>query len=172
MKDYIYVIIAIGAALIFVLAMLTKRITALYSQRREDERTNHSRQTMLPLRIQAYERLTILMERLSPEELLLRYNSQVNTVGELQLILLSAVRSEYEHNVAQQIYVSPTLWNMLTETRNTLLTIINQSAVELAPNAPAYELSKRIMDNMTAFPSPPTVDTLRAIRREAQAVLG
>ncbi len=171
MKDETFILIAVGAAIVFALLWLVKRMSTLHVQRQKAVRIENSRQAIFPMRMQAYERLAILMERLTPEELLLRYNGQATTVAELQLMLLSAVRSEYEHNVAQQIYVSPVLWEMISKTRNTLLTLINQSAVDLDPEAPAFQLAKRIIDNITALPSPPTSPVLAAIRKEAHAVL-
>ena len=171
MRDEKFIIIAVGAAIVLALLWVAKRLSNLHMQRHKANRMENSRQAMFPMRVQAYERLTILMERLSPDELLLRYNNKAETVGELQLMLLSAVRSEYEHNVAQQIYLSPALWDMISNTKNTLITLINQSAVDLEPDAPAFQLSKRIIDNVAAFPNFPTAETLAAIRKEAQLVL-
>jgi len=170
MKDEIIIIIAVGAAVVFALLWVVKRMTTLHMQRHKANSIEHSRQALFPIRMQAYERLAILMERMTPDELLLRYNNKANTISELQLILLSAIRSEYEHNVAQQIYVSPALWDMINNIKNTLITLVNQSAVDLEPDAPAYQLSKRIIDNVSTFPTSLTEEVLASIRKEAQAM--
>jgi hypothetical protein len=171
MKDETFIIIAVGAIIIFALLWMARHIHTLHLRYQKTIKKENSRQATFPMRMQAYERLAILMERLTPEELLLRYNKQASTVEELQIMLLSAVRSEYEHNAAQQIYVSPALWEMISNARHTLLTLINQSAVDLAPDAPSYQLAKRIIDHTTALSSPPTSHVLASIRTEAHAVL-
>lgn len=66
------------------------------------------------LRLQAYERLTLLTERIAIPELLLRLNTGEITPSNLQSALLIAVQKEHEHNLSQQIYVSSQLWQMIT----------------------------------------------------------
>ena len=66
------------------------------------------------LRLQAYERLALLTERIAVPGLILRLNTGEITASNLQSSLLIAVQKEFEHNLSQQIYISSQLWQMLT----------------------------------------------------------
>jgi len=124
-----------------------------------------------PLRLQAYERLILLMERLTLSELVMRYAGQGGSVADLQLLLLGAVRAEMEHNYTQQIYVSSEAWNCVITARNSVSTIINQAAIALQPEEPAIALSKKIIEMAAAEPAPSTSTAIRILKAEAQAIL-
>lgn len=113
-------------------------------RRREFEfRVLHTKETT-PLKLQAYERLTLLLERISPESMLIRHSPLDLTVNQYHQILLSMIRQEYEHNLSQQIYVSAILWETIRGAKEKLIAVINRSAEELDHQLPAIELSKKI----------------------------
>jgi hypothetical protein len=118
------------------------------------------------LRLQACERLILLMERINPTELALRYNHRAGTVADLQLFLLNAVREETAHNYAQQLYVSNAAWAQVTAARNTIMNLINQSAGALQPGDPAVALSKKIIDSAAVLDPQPTLNAIKAIKAE------
>lgn len=100
-----------------------------------------------PVRLQAYERFTLLLERISPHSLLLRVNPHDMKAGKYHQELLNDIRQEFEHNLSQQIYISPILWETIRGTREKLIGIINKSSEEIEDKAPALSLSKKIFDN-------------------------
>jgi hypothetical protein len=118
------------------------------------------------LQVQAYERLILLMERINPTELVLRYNNRAGTVTDLQRFLLHAVREETAHNYAQQLYVSNATWTQVMAACNTVMNLINQSAGALQPGDPAVALSKKIIDNAALLDPPPTLNAGKAIKAE------
>jgi hypothetical protein len=120
------------------------------------------------LQLQAYERLILLMERINPTELVLRYNNRAGTVTDLQLFLLNAVREETAHNYAQQLYVSNEAWTQVMAARNTIMNLINQSAGAMQPGDPAVALSKKIIDNAAILDPPPTLNAIKRIKAEAR----
>src|SRR5829696_1676616 len=63
-----------------------------------------------PLKLQAYERLVILCERISLPNLISRVNQPNLTVGEMQYMLVENIKQEFEYNASQQIYVSQAAW--------------------------------------------------------------
>lgn len=75
----------------------------------------------LPLRLQAYERLILLCERMSIDDLLLRLRTRDMNSMELKNVLMLAVKQEFDHNLAQQLYVSEKLWEILSTAKNQLL---------------------------------------------------
>jgi hypothetical protein len=126
---------------------------------------------VLPLRLQAYERFTLLLERISPESLLLRFSgSNLNSI-ELQSQLLAAIRAEYEHNVSQQIYISSSLWAKIGQARNQVIQLINISARETEAQAPAIELSRHILGNMTIKAQKMMQETLQQLHAEVENLL-
>ena len=83
----------------------------------------------LPIRLQAYERLTLFLERIELNNLLHRVRVDGMTVRDFQVALLSNIRSEYQHNVTQQIYVTPELWGTIKGIKEEIISIINQFTI-------------------------------------------
>lgn len=134
------------------------------------ERTDINNET-LKLRLQAHERLTLYAERASLKNLVARTPYFDRTVVDYQLALLDALKTEYEYNVTQQIYVSVDLWKAVTNLRDQNSYIINQIAAMLPQQANAVELSKRLLEyasNEKAELSPIVLD---AIQFEAKKFL-
>ena len=102
-------------------------------------------ETVLPNRLHAYERMSLFLERISPQNLVTRLNNGEYTAIEFQQILLGEIRNEYNHNVSQQIYMSDELWNMIKTAKEELVMNINAAASEVAPDAKALELSRKIL---------------------------
>lgn len=128
-------------------------------------------QTVLPLRLQAYERFALFLERISPESLLLRCSKPNLTSIELQNELLAAIRSEYEYNVSQQIYISSQLWVKVGLSRNQVIQLINISANEVAASVPAIELGKKILANTTIQAQKTIQETLQQLHSEVATFL-
>ena len=83
----------------------------------------------LPLRLQAYERLTLLLERIDPNSLLIRVKPTGNDLNKYEQDLVSSIEDEFVHNLSQQIYVSVEMWNVTRTTKNTTIQIIRQTAM-------------------------------------------
>ena len=83
----------------------------------------------LPLRLQAYERLALFLERISPTKLLIRVAPLNDDKIAYQNLLVQHIEQEYEHNLAQQIYVSDECWLMLVTAKNTIVQNIRKNAL-------------------------------------------
>ena len=83
----------------------------------------------LPLRLQAYERLALFLERISPTKLLIRVAPLNDDKISYQNLLVQHIEQEYEHNLAQQIYVSDECWLMLVTAKNTIIQNIRKNAL-------------------------------------------
>jgi hypothetical protein len=118
-----------------------------------------------PVRLQAYERIALFLERVEFNNLLHRVRKQNMNVRDFQLALHSSIRQEFEHNVTQQVYVSIELWNMVRACKEEVLSTINKVATEIPPEAPSLELSKRIFTHLieqeTNSPSQRTLQKLK-----------
>jgi len=106
-----------------------------------------------PLQLQAYERITVLAERIAIPSLVSRASQQSNlSAREMQLLLLESVKQEYEYNASQQIYVTPVAWEAVKNLKDQNMLIINQVASTLPPDARGIDLNKRLMDFIISQP--------------------
>src|SRR5690554_3644420 len=81
---------------------------------------------LLPLRLQAYERLTLFLERIDPLKLLVRVKPFSDSKDDYENLLVRNIEQEFEHNLAQQIYVSPECWNVVVAAKNATINLIRQ----------------------------------------------
>ncbi|OFX24930.1 MAG: hypothetical protein A2033_14805 [Bacteroidetes bacterium GWA2_31_9] len=138
------------------------------SQKRRLEYKSNNQKLITPVRLQAYERLTLLLERISPESLIMRCQSQGMTVKQLQSDLLSVIRAEFDHNLSQQIYVSPQTWEIIKSTRENIVKLVNSCSDGLNADAPAIELSRRILETVMANEKNPTAIALDFLKAEVK----
>ncbi|MBN2669858.1 MAG: hypothetical protein JXR60_11605 [Bacteroidales bacterium] len=124
---------------------------------------------LTPLRLQAYERLVLFLERISPHSLLPRTTQVSSTVAHLQSQLLNQIRTEFEHNMSQQIYISKEAWSVTKSAKEQIIKIINQSADKIAKDAPAFELSKTILEYTIQTGSSPTDTAINFLKKEVDS---
>ena len=98
------------------------------------------------LQLQAYERLTLLTDRIALPNLINRVNQPGLSVKDMQSLLSQTLRQEFEHNTTQQIYVSPEAWDAVRNLKEQNLLIINQVASFLPANATGLDLNKSILE--------------------------
>ncbi|HNQ11916.1 MAG TPA: hypothetical protein PKH65_03580 [Bacteroidia bacterium] len=148
--------------------LMVKKMFDRDSQTRLMELKIKNRRDVLALRLQAYERMILFLERISPNNLLIRSSSPGLSAGEFQSILLQNIRTEYEHNVTQQIYMSIPAWASVRAAREGVIKLINTSMNELDPNAPSIELSKKIFDTIIKMESQGVQMSIDFIKEEAR----
>ncbi len=123
-------------------------------------------QYILPIRLQAYERLVLFLERISPESLLMRINRQGMTSKQLHSELLAVIRAEFEHNLTQQIYVSREAWEIVKNARSNLVKIINEAAKSIEPDSPSLKLSQTILEEIIEKEASPADVAIDFIKKE------
>lgn len=99
---------------------------------------------ILPVRLQAAERLCLLLERITPNNLIRRVNTGNYTAQELHQRLLAEVREEFNHNVSQQVYFSDETWESVKNAVEQVITMINRASQDLNEEARDIDLNKRI----------------------------
>jgi len=113
----------------------------------EQQLRTEARKDTLPLRLQAYERLSVFLERISPANLIPRTIQPGMSAQMLKQALIQSIRAEYEHNVSQQIYVSSNVWRTISLVKDEIIKDINLLSASVPPDVPAKELSKRILEH-------------------------
>jgi hypothetical protein len=127
---------------------------------------------MLRLQLQAYERLIILTERLGLQYLLSRFDVNSANAAQMQQQLVQTIRSEFEYNVSQQLYVSSQAWDAVSNLKEQNIFIINQLSGMVKPESPALELGQKIAELLAADENAslqPVVTSL--LRKEAKELI-
>jgi hypothetical protein len=125
-------------------------------------------ETVLPNRLQAYERITLFLERISPQNLLIRLNAPGMTAREFHQLLLLEMRNEYNHNVSQQVYMSEEVWDLVKNAKEDLIVSINDAAGEMGMEATSLDLSKKIFEKSVNKPVDPIAHALSELKKEIQ----
>ncbi len=125
---------------------------------------------LIPMRMQAFERAVLYLERISPNNLLIRVYEPGLSSGEFHRELLNTIRSEYEHNVTQQVYMSNSSWAAVRQGRDELVKVINMAAERSGPNAPGAELSKHVFQIMMDEENFPVQKAIDQVKSEAYSL--
>jgi hypothetical protein len=123
------------------------------------------------MRLQAYERLILFLERISPDVLVLRLKGQCRTNADLHLAILQQIRSEYEHNISQQLYVSDEIWACVKRTKEQIGLLIGDMAKNVNSDGDSIQLAKAIMDKLVEDGESPVSATIKSIKAEARKIL-
>lgn len=83
----------------------------------------------MPLRLQAYERMALFLERISPSKLLIRMSPKSVNKAEYESLLIQSIEQEFEHNLSQQIYISDKCWSIVTTAKNATIQLIRKAAM-------------------------------------------
>lgn len=137
-------------------------------RKRRIEMTLASQKTILPIRLQAYERITLFLERISPESMIMRLALSDKSAKQLQSELLATIRAEFEHNLSQQVYISREAWEKVKNARSNTVSLINSAAEQIEGTASALTLSKMILDMMMEHRSTITAPALDYLKKEVQ----
>jgi hypothetical protein len=100
----------------------------------------------IKMQLQAYERLTLFIERCGLKNLVGRLSPEGLNVAQLQAVFVQTIKTEYEYNISQQVYISPELWRAITNMKEQNIYIVNQLSSGLSPDASGAMLSKAILE--------------------------
>ncbi|MCB8963976.1 MAG: hypothetical protein H6536_02915 [Bacteroidales bacterium] len=141
------------------------------ANRRKTELLFGSNKITLPIRLQAYERLILLLERISPESIIVRVNKKGMLASDLQAALLGNIRAEWEHNLSQQLYVSNEAWEMVRNAKENIVKLINISSDRVNPNESAIVLSQKILETMVELDTNPVSYAVDFLKKEVKEIL-
>lgn len=165
-----YIIIALIPALA-VLAVVyiilkkqgEKEIAALSIQLKKERQT-----FFLEPRVDAYQRVVLLMERINPHSLIMRTHNAKMSAHLFQSELLDNIRKEFDHNVAQQIFISTEAWEMVKKSKEETIKIINIAGNQMEKEATATDLSGKIFEIVAELEELPSDITIKYLKRELQ----
>ena len=135
-------------------------------QRRRYLLHKESQKHALPLRVQAYERMALFLERIAPGNLLVRVKPYKNKKEDYAILLTKSIEQEFEHNLAQQIYVSEECWNVIKASKNATINNIRKTAAKEEITT-ADELRQHILNSLLEQ-QPPSETGLAYIKKEVR----
>ncbi len=121
---------------------------------------------LTPIRLQAYERVILFLERISPESLIMRIQQPGMSAKQLLVSMLITVRSEFEHNLSQQIYLSSESWEAVKNAKENVIKLLNVAGSRVNENAKSIDLGKIIIEMYISVDNPPIAKAINNIKEE------
>ncbi len=147
---------------------LIKQFTSAKVHEQATEVRKEDHKQLLPLRLQAYERLTLFAERIQPGSLLLRVHKGNMSSRTFHAELVATIREEYEHNVTQQIYVSDKAWTKVRQAKEETIRLVNLSYEQTGDTPSGTELSRHIFENVSRLTHTPSQECLVVIKEDVR----
>lgn len=164
--------ISIPALIVLLTAWIILRNMLKNDQdKRRQELIIQNSRTVTPIKLQAYERIILFLERISLESLLVRVSSPDMTAQQLHTAMLNAIRSEFEHNLSQQIYMSQPAWEVVRNARSNMIKIINSEVEKLPPESSGMSLSKRLLEKIMELEQEPTRAAIDYVKNEISRMI-
>ena len=160
--------ITVPALIVFITVyqLMKQFMESQYKVKTLDFKQNQQK-TTIPLRLQAYERLSLFCERISVPNLVLRLRSDGMNSRDLRLSMLIAIQKEFEHNITQQVYISEQLWQIIKISRDDVVNVMNMAYQEVDPEADARAYSQALFQVLDERDLHPLDKALSAIKKEA-----
>ncbi len=168
MEDIWYILrYAIPSVVVFITAyFLLKEFFRNEQSRRHMDMMAERMRISLPLRLQAYERLVLFLERISPNSLIMRVHMPGLSARELHKLMIKNIRDEYAHNLSQQIYVSPKAWELIIRAYEEVIAQTNALTAALDQKADGSALSQKLLEAELARSA--TKEALDYLKSEAR----
>jgi len=165
LKIFLTVLFLLGAVLVSIWYYFRIRPASLVSQ--PGARTGEpSHQVFQALKYQACERLVLLLERITPNNLILRVHTSEMTIPQLQTALIKSVREEFEYNLSQQLYVSRETWELIRNAKEDTIRLINTATANLTDQATSRDLAAEFLYLSISQESSPVTQALNLIKQE------
>jgi len=159
--------ITIPALIVFFTTWIVLRTMIRNDQdKRRQELILQNNKLITPIKLQAYERVVLFLERISLESLLVRVSSPDMSSSQLHSAMLNAIRSEFEHNLSQQIYMSQQAWEVVRNARSNMIKIINSEVEKIPPDSSGMALSKRLLEKIMELDKEPTRAAIDYVKGE------
>ncbi len=142
-------ILTVAGVIVFLIAyFFIKEQLQKYFYLKQQELNATAKASLLTLRLQAHERLIVFVERINPLNLLIRLHQQGLTAKDLQAVILTEIRAEYQHNVSQQLYISTANWQLIKKLKDDTIAIVNNVVINLPEQALGIDLCKNVMQHL------------------------
>lgn len=172
MDTFSYVLLAVLPSIVVFLTSfyLIKMFVRNEQKKNFMELKAENQKTTVPIRLQAFERVALYLERISPSNMIMRIYKPGMSARLLQSELLKTVRTEYDHNVAQQVYMSSAAWQSVKTAKEETIRMINIASTRISDDANGNDLSKSILEVASQLDKNPSEYALEFIKKEIRAI--
>ena len=173
MKLFIFLgfLIVTSAALVYVVYLFLKKQGEKDLIYLQGELKKQRQEYFLPMRLEAYQRAILLMERIHPNSLVMRLHNPGLPAKALQVEFMKSIRDEYDHNVAQQLFISPVGWKMIKNSKEDIIKLINVAGEQMNATSTGLDMSSKIFEMLAQLNQLPSEVTVEFLKREFQELL-
>lgn len=167
--DLLKIVLPAGMIL-YAMYLVVKSFLTKDFERRLIEMKVKNTEIILPIRLQAYERMSLFLERISLSNVIVRVNDPSYNVAQFQQLLLLDIRNEFQHNLSQQVYMSDQTWVLIKKSMEDVVSTINMAASVLPPDARGIELARKVFEIQSERSEEPTAPALKYLKDEIRKV--
>lgn len=168
---FLGILIVSSAALVYVVYLFLKKQGDKELIYLQGELKKQRQEYFLPTRLEAYQRAILLMERIHPNSLVMRLHNPGLPAKALQMEFIKSIREEYDHNVAQQVFISPEGWLMIKNSKEDIIKLINAAGEQMSTTSTGLDLSSKIFEMLTQLKQLPSEVTVEFLKKEFQSLL-
>ena len=150
--------------------ILRKLVDSRYHLQALELKAKYSKDA-IPLKLQAYERLILFCDRIDVPNLIMRLNSRDMSSAGLKSAMMISVQKEYEHNIAQQLYISNKLWQIISLAKNDVISFIEMNTQGFAADDRSEELARKLLNEYGKLERSPINIAISAIKEESKYLL-
>ena len=154
-----------GVAYYFLNKVNTEKALAHSAEMRKD-RQKH----ILPMKVEAYQRLILFLERIHPNSIVMRVHNPAKNATLMQHELLEQIRSEFEHNIAQQMFVSPQAWDMAKRAKDDVMQLVHIAGKQMEVSSTSTDMSAKMFELVAQVDPFPTDIAIRFLKEEFQSM--
>ena len=122
-----------------------------------------SQKDTLPIRLQAYERMALFLERIAIPSLVVRVGPKNNNKNDYENLLIKSIETEFEHNLSQQIYMTDECWNIIKAAKSATIQMIRKAGMSESDSAD--KLREDVL-NETMEKQSPSATALSYVKKE------
>ena len=168
---FLGILLVTAVALVYIVYLFLKKQGEKELIYLQGELKKQRQEYFLPTRLEAYQRAILLMERIHPNSLVMRLHNPGLPAKALQIEFIKSIREEYDHNVAQQLFVSPEGWQMIKNSKEDIIKLINAAGEQMSPTATGLDLSSKIFEMLAQLKQLPSEVTVEFLKKEFQQLL-
>jgi hypothetical protein len=165
---FLGILLVTSVALVYVVYLFLKKQGEKELIYLQGELKKQRQEYFLPTRLEAYQRAILLMERIHPNSLVMRLHNPGLPARALQMEFVKSIREEYDHNVAQQLFISPEGWQMIKNSKEDIIKLINAAGEQMSLTSTGLDLSSKIFEMLAHLKQLPSEVTVEFLKKEFQ----
>lgn len=165
------ILLIVAAAIVGVVYMVLNKQSEKELLYLQGELKKQRQEYFLPTRLEAYQRAILLMERIHPNSLVMRLHNPGLPAKALQIEFIKSIREEYDHNVAQQLFISLEGWQMIKNSKEDIIKLINAAGEQMNSASTGLDLSAKIFEMLAQLKELSSEITVEFLKKEFQQML-